>query len=77
MPEAVLRGVRQRLTVTEIARGLALSERQLRRLCLDAFGYGPKTLERVLRLGRALDQARTGLPFAQVAAVAGTPTRRT
>ncbi|WP_407658347.1 helix-turn-helix domain-containing protein [Kitasatospora acidiphila] len=71
VPEAVLRGVRQRLAVTEIARGLALSERQLRRLCLDAFGYGPKTLDRVLRLGRALDQARAGLPFARVAAVAG------
>ncbi|MCC9312258.1 helix-turn-helix domain-containing protein [Kitasatospora sp. RB6PN24] len=71
VPEAVLRGVRQRLAVTGIARGLALSERQLRRHCLDAFGYGPKTLERVLRLGRALDQARAGLPFARVAAVAG------
>jgi AraC-like DNA-binding protein len=71
VPDAVLRGVRQRLPVTEIARRLALSERQLRRHCLDAFGYGPKTLDRVLRLGRALGEARAGVPFARVAATAG------
>ncbi|MEU7430031.1 helix-turn-helix transcriptional regulator [Streptomyces sioyaensis] len=71
VPEAVLGGVWRRLTVREIADELALSERQLRRRCLDAFGYGPKTLDRVLRLARALDQARAGLPFAQVASLAG------
>ncbi|MGW5695942.1 helix-turn-helix domain-containing protein, partial [Streptomyces asiaticus] len=46
-------------------------ERQLHRRSLAAFGYGPKTLGRVLRLNRALDLARTGLPFAEVAATAG------
>jgi AraC-like DNA-binding protein len=71
VPDAVLRGVRERLAVAEIARRLALSERQVRRLCLDAFGYGPKTLERVLRLGTALEHARAGVPFARVAALAG------
>lgn len=50
---------------------VALSERQLHRLSLDAFGYGPKTLTRVLRLVRALDLARSGMPYAQVAARAG------
>ncbi|ASY33321.1 MULTISPECIES: helix-turn-helix transcriptional regulator [unclassified Streptomyces] len=67
VPEAVLAGLRRGLAVADLARELALSERHLRRRCLDAFGYGPKTLARILRLGRALDRARTGLPFAQVA----------
>ena len=71
MPGGVLWGVRRGLTVREIAGELALSERQLHRRCLDAFGYGPKTLDRVLRLGRAVDQARTGMPFAAVAVRAG------
>ncbi|WP_386443485.1 helix-turn-helix domain-containing protein [Streptomyces sp. NPDC058773] len=57
--------------VAEVARAVALSERQLHRLSLDAFGYGPKTLARVLRLVRALDLARSGMPCAQVAARAG------
>ncbi|MFG2830037.1 helix-turn-helix domain-containing protein [Streptomyces sp. NPDC048434] len=57
--------------VAEVARCVALSERQLHRLSLDAFGYGPKTLTRVLRFVRALDLARSGMPGAQVAACAG------
>ncbi|WP_443033691.1 helix-turn-helix domain-containing protein [Streptomyces sp. CA2R101] len=57
--------------VAEVARAVALSERQLHRLSLDAFGYGPKTLARVLRFVRALDLARSGMPRAQVAACAG------
>lgn len=57
--------------VAEVARTVALGERQLRRLSLDAFGYGPKTLSRVLRLVRALGLARSGLPYAEVAARAG------
>jgi AraC-like DNA-binding protein len=48
-----------------------LGERQLRRRCEAAFGYGPKTLARVLRLQRALELARRGVPFASVAAEAG------
>ncbi|MGY4984199.1 helix-turn-helix domain-containing protein [Streptomyces nigrescens] len=57
--------------VAEVAGAVALGERQLYRLSLDAFGYGPKTLARVLRLVRALDLARSGMPYAQVAAHAG------
>ena len=38
---------------------------------LDAFGYGPKTLARVLRLQRALDLVRAGTPYAEVADTAG------
>jgi AraC-like DNA-binding protein len=65
--DAVLAGARGGLAVRDIARGLDLSERHVRRRCLDAFGYGPKTLARVLRLGRALARARAGVPFARVA----------
>jgi AraC-like DNA-binding protein len=36
-----------------------LSERTLRRRCLDAFGYGPKTLERILRFQRFLALVRS------------------
>ncbi|MGG7571538.1 helix-turn-helix domain-containing protein [Streptomyces sirii] len=57
--------------VAEVARAVALSERQLHRLSLDAFGYGPKTLTRVLRFVRALDLARRGTPYAEVALRAG------
>ncbi|WP_028800684.1 helix-turn-helix domain-containing protein [Streptomyces sp. 142MFCol3.1] len=57
--------------VAETADGLGLGARQLHRRSLAAFGYGPKTLARVLRLQRALALARDGVPFAQTAARAG------
>lgn len=50
-----------------LASSVGLSERQLHRRCLDAFGYGPKMLDRVLRMNVALDLARTGLALADVA----------
>lgn len=50
---------------------LGLGARQLHRRSLAAFGYGPKTLARVLRLQRALALARAGVPFAETAARAG------
>lgn len=50
---------------------VGLSERQLRRRASAAFGYGPKTLGRILRLGRALDLARGGVAYASCAAQAG------
>lgn len=43
--------------VTELAATLGFSERSLRRRCLDAFGYGAKTLDRILRLQRFLKLA--------------------
>jgi AraC-like DNA-binding protein len=58
-------------SVGEVAVGTGLGERQLRRRCEAAFGYGPKTLARVLRLQRALALARAGTPFAEVAVAAG------
>jgi AraC-like DNA-binding protein len=57
--------------VMDLARVLSLSERQLHRRCLGAFGYGAKTLDRVLRMNAALDRARTGQGLAEVAAVSG------
>lgn len=54
--------------VAQVADELGLSERQLRRRCLIAFGYGPKTLQRVIRFQRALRAARTpGADLAEVA----------
>ncbi|MBT2405073.1 MULTISPECIES: helix-turn-helix transcriptional regulator [unclassified Streptomyces] len=58
-------------TVAAVAAAVGLGERQLHRRSLDAFGYGPRTLGRVLRLQRALALARRGLPQAEVAYAAG------
>ena len=54
-----------------LAGSIGLSERQLHRRCLNAFGYGPKMLDRVLRMNVALDHARTGIALADVAALTG------
>ncbi len=55
------------LGVAAAAERLDLGERRFHRLCLRAFGYGPKTLGRILRMNRALERARTGSPLADVA----------
>ena len=57
--------------VAATADALGLGARQLHRRSLAAFGYGPKTLARVLRLQRALALARDGVPFAETATRAG------
>ncbi|KMS73230.1 AraC family transcriptional regulator [Streptomyces viridochromogenes] len=57
--------------VAATADELGLGARQLHRRSLAAFGYGPKTLARILRLQRALALARGGTPFADTAARAG------
>jgi AraC-like DNA-binding protein len=57
--------------VASVADTVNLSERQFRRRSLTAFGYGPKTLARILRLDRALGLAHQGIPAARVAAHAG------
>lgn len=57
--------------VAEVAAAVVLSERQLHRRCMDAFGYGPKTLARVLRLQQALLSAADGSTLAEVASAAG------
>jgi AraC-like DNA-binding protein len=57
--------------VAETADGLGVSERQLRRRCLAGFGYGPKTLQRILRFQRALALTRSGMAAADAAVTAG------
>jgi AraC-like DNA-binding protein len=46
--------------IATLARDLGVSERQLHRRAVAAFGYGPKMLDRVLRLQRFLALARSG-----------------
>ncbi|WP_436772765.1 helix-turn-helix domain-containing protein [Yinghuangia sp. YIM S09857] len=67
----VTEGLRRGAGVAHLARRAGLSDRQLHRRSVAAFGYGPKTLGRVLRLGRALELARGGSRFADVAAMSG------
>ncbi len=50
---------------------VGLSARQLHRRSLAAYGYGPKTLGRILRLQRALRIAGSGASWALVAAESG------
>jgi AraC-like DNA-binding protein len=76
--DAVVEGVvsaltRARTPVSELATQIGLSERQLRRRCLDALGYGPKMLDRILRFQRfrTLAERRSELGLARLAAVAG------
>ena len=57
--------------VTELATVLGYSERSLRRHCLDAFGYGPKTLDRILRLQRFLALAPRQPSLTSAALAAG------
>ncbi len=71
VPSAIAGDLRAGRSVAETARQAGLSERQLHRRCLAAFGYGPKTLARVLRLGRALALARSGMPLVDVGVSAG------
>lgn len=57
--EAVVRAARwmghhPAMTLAEVMRQSGLSERQLRRRFDEAIGYGPKTLQRILRLQRLL-----------------------
>jgi AraC-like DNA-binding protein len=59
--------------VADLAGRAGLSERQLHRRCVAAFGYGAKTLDRVLRLQRflALGRADPAAGLARLAADAG------
>jgi AraC-like DNA-binding protein len=60
-----------RVRVEELAAGLGLSERQLRRRCHAAAGYGAKTLQRVLRFRVFLSAAAAGADLARAALDAG------
>ncbi|MCK9920497.1 helix-turn-helix domain-containing protein [Frankia sp. AgPm24] len=71
MTPAIVSAVRARVTVGALARSVGLSERQLLRRSRRVFGYGPKTLGRVLRLQEALRTARSGHGLALTAALSG------
>jgi AraC-like DNA-binding protein len=78
LPLAIFSAVRNRreyaVPITrQLSADLGLSERTLRRRCHEAFGYGPKTLDRVLRFQRFLQLARaSGIdPTADLASDAG------
>ncbi|MGW7364938.1 helix-turn-helix domain-containing protein [Streptomyces sp. NPDC054841] len=68
---AVAEGLGAGLSVAATAGAVGLGARQLHRRSLDAFGYGPKTLARVLRLQRALKLVRAGVPYARTALAVG------
>ena len=59
------------LGVADVADRVYVSERQLQRRFADHVGYGPKTLQRILRLQRVIDRLGEGAGFAQAAASAG------
>ncbi|MFJ4654178.1 helix-turn-helix domain-containing protein [Nocardia sp. NPDC088792] len=67
----IVHSLRAGATVAEAADALDLGARRLHRMSLSAFGYGPKTLARVLRMQRALALARTGVPLADTAMCTG------
>lgn len=75
VPPASIRRIVELLAADTAVAGIALeldiSERQLHRRSLAAFGYAPKVLARILRFNRALEMARTGIPLAQAAFQAG------
>jgi AraC-like DNA-binding protein len=68
---AILAGLRAGTGIAELAWDLGIGERALHRRCRAAFGYGPKTAQRVLRFHRAVALARAGHPFARAAAETG------
>ncbi|EST31316.1 helix-turn-helix domain-containing protein, partial [Streptomyces niveus] len=68
---AVVAGLDAGRPVAAVAESVGLGTRRLHRRSLDAFGYGPKTLARVLRLQRALALVRASVPYAETAVVAG------
>ncbi|WP_392673419.1 helix-turn-helix domain-containing protein [Streptomyces sp. LN785] len=68
---SVVRQLAQGRSVAATAGSAGLGPRQLHRRSLAAFGYGPKTLARILRLQRALALVQAGRPYAEAALVAG------
>ncbi|MEV6278554.1 DUF6597 domain-containing transcriptional factor [Nocardia sp. NPDC051832] len=67
----VVRALDSGRSVAATAAATGLNARVLHRRSLAAFGYGPKTLARILRLQRAMAVVRSGTPFADTAALTG------
>ncbi|MEU5400429.1 DUF6597 domain-containing transcriptional factor [Streptomyces sp. NPDC005963] len=74
-PDPVVGDIVRRLAagegVAEVAAAAGLGTRQLHRRSREAFGYGPKTLARILRLQRALGLVRLGASYSAAATGAG------
>ena len=68
---AIARALAAGWSVAATADAVGLSPRHLVRRSHDLFGYGPKTLARVLRMRHALDLVDAGTPAALAAAEAG------
>jgi AraC-like DNA-binding protein len=58
-------------SAADTADDLGWTTRTLHRRCLDAFGYGPSVLRRVLRFRRAVALLRAGVTPAETAARVG------
>jgi AraC-like DNA-binding protein len=69
--EAVALLGEQRVAVAEVADRVYVSERQLQRRFVEHVGYGPKTLQRILRLQDVIDRLKEGTTIAAAAASAG------
>ncbi|MGU3293771.1 helix-turn-helix domain-containing protein [Williamsia sp. M5A3_1d] len=59
--------IRMGTRIDDVADHLGLGTRQLRRRCDDAFGYGPKTLHRILRVEDASRSLREGVSLTDTA----------
>jgi AraC-like DNA-binding protein len=70
VPEAARLLDGSQATVGRVARRLALSERQLERRFSVSIGYGPKTLQRILRFQRFIGELRRDRHGPRLAAIA-------
>ncbi|MFT4128061.1 MAG: helix-turn-helix transcriptional regulator, partial [Gordonia sp. (in: high G+C Gram-positive bacteria)] len=68
---AVPAGLRRGLTVAAVAEQAGVGERTLHRMSVRHFGYGAKTLARILRMRTALDHLRRDIDISAVAHAAG------
>ncbi|MFZ4895342.1 helix-turn-helix domain-containing protein [Plantibacter sp. Mn2098] len=68
---SVPRFLRSGMPVADVASAVGYSARQLQRKSLTAFGYGPKTLDAILRFQQATSLLAVGTPLAATAAMAG------
>ena len=59
-----------RITATGLGPALAVSQRQLRRRFDESVGYGPKTMQRILRFRRVVDYLTGPMPVADLADLA-------
>ncbi|WP_067860197.1 helix-turn-helix domain-containing protein [Nocardia shimofusensis] len=71
LPRLVVAALESGASVAVAADAAGIGARALHRRSLAAFGYGPKTLARILRMRRALAAVRAGMSLALAAAHAG------